>query len=234
MKKYIEQIDKNHHNYNEIVKWLTVNLKNHVKKELENEGEIEHILDYLQSDKAPKELRGLQYHAAANNAHRWVQAMNKKGRNIPETDADVEVVIDFEDGFKLVQLIKPNAYKREGALMAHCVASYADKACKVFSLRDSKNVPHCTIEVNENETGINQIKGKGNGSIHPRYVSYVIKVIEHLGLPVRDSEMSNLGYIKISPELLERMRTDLVNLQFLNLHDKIYLYSYNDFRRKGQ
>lgn len=38
--------------------------------------------------------------------------------------------------------------------MSHCVASYYGRNAKIYSLRDSKNKPHCTIEDGQ------QVKGK--------------------------------------------------------------------------
>jgi hypothetical protein len=230
MKKYTQQINKDHENYEEIIRWCEVNLKNYLKKRLENVGEIEHILDYLQSNKAPKELRGLQYHAAANNAHRWVQAMNKKGRGIVETDVDTETVYDFKDGFRLVKLINKAAFEREGALMSHCVASYHDKNTSVYSLRDGKNNPHCTIEVNGDQ--FQQIKGKGNDSIHPKYVSYVIKILEHFGHVVRSSEMENLGYSKLPDGLFEFLYENFDGVKFVSFNGEQYFYKNSKLIRK--
>jgi hypothetical protein len=230
MNRYTEQIDRDHERYSEIIQWCKVNLKNHLKKGLENVGEIEHILDYLQSEKAPKELRGLQYHAAANNAHRWVQSMNKKGRGIVETESDIETVHDFEDGFKLVKLINKAAFEREGALMSHCVASYHNKGTNVYSLRDGKNNPHCTIEVSGER--FQQIKGKGNGSIHPRYVGYVIKILEHFGHTVRPLEMENLGYLKLPDGLFQFLCDNFDGFKYASFDGEQYFYKHSKLIRK--
>src|SRR5262249_15447219 len=97
----------------------------------------------------------------------------------------------FKDGFKIVQLVGKNAYEREGYLMRHCVASYHGSSKEIYSLRDQDDMPHCTMEKDQ------QIKGKGNGNIHPKYVGYVVKFLEHAGMTVGDSEMRHLGYINI-------------------------------------
>jgi hypothetical protein len=62
--------------------------------------------------------------------------------------------------------------------MSHCVASYYGRDTVIYSLRDSNNNPHCTIEDG------NQIKGKGNGSVDPKYIDYVVKFLEKLGMTV--------------------------------------------------
>jgi hypothetical protein len=38
--------------------------------------------------------------------------------------------------------------------MSHCVASYYGRDVEIYSLRDNKNLPHCTVEENK------QVKGK--------------------------------------------------------------------------
>lgn len=131
--------------------------------------EVEHILDFLVSDAAPKRIVKMSYEQAKTSAEKWVQAQIKRGSEIQELPSDVETVINFDDGFRVVKLIGENAYKREGFLMRHCSASYYGRDVEVYSLRDANNMPHCTMEKNK------QIKGKGNGDIHPKYVNYVVK-----------------------------------------------------------
>ncbi|HOX21822.1 MAG TPA: hypothetical protein PLL10_00030 [Elusimicrobiales bacterium] len=125
-------------------------------------------------------------------AEKWTAALQKKGLKIEEKPEDVEVVKRWSGGFRMVKLVGKRAYDREGALMRHCVASYYGKDDEIYSLRDKDNVPHATLSRSSQ-----QIKGKGNGSIHPKYVKYVVEFLEHLKIEVRDSEMQNLGYVNI-------------------------------------
>ena len=146
----------------EFVEWIEKNIKL-----FKNQTEGEHIIDYLLSSKAPKKLIRATYKQIKENTEKWNKALIKKGQHIKETEKDVEVVIDFKDGFKAVKLIGKNAYKREGYLMRHCVESYYSKDDKIYSIRDKKNIPHCTLSKSSQ-----QIKGKGNGSINPKYIKY--------------------------------------------------------------
>ena len=152
----------------------------------------EHIIDYLCSDKSPKRLERMTYEQAKSNAEKWVKAMTKKGEHIKESSEDTETVLDFKDGFRIAKLKGKAAFEREGFLMSHCVSSYFDKDDEIYSLRDKKNMPHCTMSKDSQ-----QLKGKGNGSIAPLYIGYVVKFLEHVGMTVRDSEMKNLGYINV-------------------------------------
>ena len=190
IKKYLDYAQHTQATSN-VTEWINNNLKNYLSKNGENQIEIEHIIDYLCSDKAPKRLQRMSYKEALANTDKWNKSLIKKGMNIVEDKKDTEIIKDFGDGFKIVKLIGKNAYEREGFLMRHCVSSYFGKETEVYSLRDSKNIPHCTMEKNM------QIKGKGNGSINPKYIKYIVDFLEEVGMKVNDIEMGNLGYVNI-------------------------------------
>ena len=205
----------------EVLNWINTNLSNYLNKyngkdgskNLENQTEIEHIIDYLVSDEAPKRLKKMSYEEAKKNTDKWNKSLIKKGNEIQELENDIEIIKDFEDGFKIVKLVGENAFKREGYLMRHCVASYFGKDTKVYSLRDDKNMPHCTMEENQ------QIKGKGNGSINPNYIKYIVAFLEEIGMSVGDNEMKNLGYINV-----EDLKSDF---DFGKLYNDKYFYKNN-------
>jgi len=188
-----------HLNANEfVIKWIDTVLGSYLeksKKDIPTE-EVEHIIDYL--IQADKKISRMSYADAKTNASKWTKSLQKKGEHIEESKEDTEIVLDFKDGFKIVKLIGKNAYEREGYLMRHCVASYFGKDVEIYSLRDKDNMPHCTMEKDR------QVKGKGNGDIHPKYVGYVVKFLEHIGMTVGDSEMKHLGYVNI-----EKIKDDI-------------------------
>ena len=191
MDKYINYI--NTFDYSEKVeKWIKSNLKNYLEKNKEGQSEIEHILDYLLIAGTEKNIELMSYDEAKKNAEKWTKQQIKRGEHIKESIDDVEVIHDFKDGFKIVRLIGKNAYKREGYLMSNCVASYYGNGKEIYSLRDANNNPHCTMEKDQ------QVKGRGNGNVHPKYVGYVVKFLEIVGMTVGDSEMSHLGYLNVS------------------------------------
>ncbi len=209
-----------------ILNWLE-------KQDITNIGETEHIIDYL-IFKNYKRLNRATYEQMKQQAEKWNKTMQKKGKNIKVSNEDLEVVLDFEDGFKFVKLVGENEYKREGHLMSHCVASYYGRDVEIYSLRDKDNMPHCTIEKDQ------QIKGKGNGDIHPKYIDYVVKFLEFTGMEVRDSEMENLGYKTVCfPEhCLNKMYRDkyLRNNEEVKYDDKIKIFTdFNQLKKyKGK
>jgi len=128
-------------------------------------------------------------------------------------------VFEYKDGFNIVKLISEDSYKREGKLMSHCVASYANKESEIFSLRDAKNNPHCTIEIKENE--VRQIKGKGNGSISPKYVHHILEFLEFKNLKINKHDMLKLGYLALPEEILADVQL-LSNFVTIKINGEIY------------
>ena len=175
-----------------LLTWIRSTLKNYLESSNPTVEEVEHILDFFVSDAKPKRLARVSYEQAKVAAEKWNAALIKKAEKITEVPQDTETVLDFKDGFKVVKLIGKNAYEREGYLMRHCVASYYGSDKVIYSLRDANNEPHCTMEQDQ------QIKGKGNGDVHPKYIDYVVKFLKKVGMTVGDSEMLHLGYINVS------------------------------------
>ena len=167
----------------DVIIWLKKNIPKNYDVQ-----EVEHIIDYLVSDKAPKRLVRATYNQIKNNTDKWNKSLIKKAEHIQEKEEDTEMILDFKDGFKIVKLIGKNAYDREGFLMRHCVSEYFNKEDEIYSLRDKNNIPHATLSKNSQ-----QIKGKGNGSIHPKYIDYILQFLNNLKVEVRESEMKNLG-----------------------------------------
>ena len=197
-----------------VVYWIEHTLANYLEKNTPPQDEVEHIIDYLILGDTSLNMQKMAYLEARKNAEKWVKTQQKKGAHIIETPEDTEVVLDFKDGFKVVKLIGENAYKREGFLMSNCVASYYGNDKVIYSLRDADNMPHCTMEHDQ------QIKGKGNGDIHPKYVGYVVKFLEFVGMTVGDNEMEHLGYVNI-------LAIDDKNAVFKDLFQKKYFYKAN-------
>lgn len=166
--------------------------------------DVEHILDYLMSSSSPKRLKKMSYEQADLGTKKWVQSNKKKGRNLSDGNDDIELELELGGGFRIVKLMTDTAYKREGTLMSHCLGGYeVDCNTSIYSLRDSKNMPHATIEVEKSDDEIRQVKGKGNGKISTKYIDFLLSFCEHIGRPIRPSEMSNLGYTRIHNDHFE-------------------------------
>lgn len=153
------------------------------------------------------------------------KAAEKEGlqKIIDKEEDGIEEVHEYNNGFKWVSVFGKESLDREGKLMKHCVGSYANAVAKgsttIYSLRDSKNVPHCTIEIRGNY--VTQIKGYHNGPINEKYVPYVKDFLEKKYVKINsvdEDEILNLGYMIINkkwyyindlPENLELSALDL-------------------------
>jgi len=173
-----------------------------------NQTDIEHILDFLYSTK--KKYKSIWIKTILEKANSWSKKLqeqaSKKDNEIEWVD--IKTAYDFWDWFKFVKLISEEAYNREWKLMSHCVASYFWRDVNIYSLRDKKNIPHCTIEEN------NQVKGKWNQTVDNKYFWYCIKFLEHMWFSIWENEMKNIWYYK-----LDKIDKDLQV-------DKKYLYDW--------
>jgi len=213
----------------EVINWINTVVKAKTKRHALNQGEVEHILDYLASDAAPTRLRKMSYSAARDAAEKWSKTQQKKGKNLIDGPEDLQTIHDFGDGSKIVKLLTKSALQREGYLMSHCVGSYDLSRTSIYSYRDAKNMPHATFEVTTSNGEVQQIKGKGNGPISPKYVNAILAFLTAINQKPRPSEMSNLGYYHVPDEAMDLVRQFVdskgMPAPFVVLHGDSYLYS---------
>ena len=237
-KNYINGLCNKTETREELTLWVDTVLTNYLKENPENQGEIEHILDYFiakdkKLSKRNKKLRlkKMSYKDAKRLSKEWVEKMNKKAGEIVETEDDVSELKKLGNGLRLVKLVGENAYKREGKLMSHCVGSYFGKSnVEIYSIRDNKNMPHCTMEITDKD--VNQIKGKGNGSIHPRYIGAVLKALKFIGKEIRKSELIYLGYRELTDETFKFYNERFKDFKYMNYQGSVFMYVNQKFESK--
>lgn len=215
---------KNLNANSEIVWWLEHTGAAAIKKNLINENDLEHIIDWMCSERALLRLKKMSLIDARKKTNQWVEKNIFKGSKLSECSEDVEEYINFSNGFKFVKLLTKNSFQREGHLMSHCLGGYSPSGeLKIYSLRDLKNNPHCTIEVRGGKE-INQIKGKGNGNIHPKYINYVLDFLDKMGMKIRPKEMKNLGFYHIDKSHVEFIKKIGLDHQMICIKDEFYAY----------
>jgi len=212
--------------------WLNKVVANYMVKNPLELGQIEHCIHYFESttDK-DKDLTNIGVKQAIRKAEKWVERLNSQATKDAETEEDIERTLELGEGFVFVRLLSQDAYQREGKLMSHCVASYyGNDTVEIYSLRDSFNKPHCTIEIVKNAGSVNQIKGKGNGEIHPKYIKHVLAFLDSINLPVQSSEMSYLGYTLLEgPNLkaYQEIKTLFSGFKELTYGGNFFLYKHS-------
>jgi hypothetical protein len=169
------------------------------------ENQISHVLDYFQFN-PNLNISRISVPEAIRQSIQWTGQLNKKASDQEDVQGTQEVR-KYPDGFRWVKVTSKQALDREGKLMRHCVGSYCRQvssgSTSIYSLRDKKNEPHCTIEVT-NRT-VQQIKGKANGPVDSKYVKYVKDFVLK---PIAGEK-----YSKVS---------DLKNIGLIEIEDKIY------------
>lgn len=193
----------------DVLSWLATTGAKSLKTNAASSEDIEHIVDWLVVTDKKKCLK-MSLKDAIRLSKEWTEKNQNKPVVNEKDGVDTKLFIDFEDGFKFKELLTKTAFQNEGSVMSHCLGGYnPSKDVSIYSLRDSKNQSHCTIEVRKNSDEVVQVKGKGNGSIHPKYVNYVITFFEKLGMKIRKEEMKNLGYYWIYDEHIEFVKRSL-------------------------
>ena len=154
MQKYTDYVRKFHESNPNGLLFVEKILPKHLKDHPEDQTEIETVLDYLYSN-PNVDVSEIGYSTLVEKTQKWHNKLASQASKDTETEGtDYVVEKDFGDGFRFVRLVSKDAYVREGKLMSHCVASYYGRDAKIYSLRDKKNLPHCTVEQDK------QVKGK--------------------------------------------------------------------------
>jgi PcfJ-like protein len=211
----------------EVMNWLDTAGKKALQNGRTTISELEHVLDYMVSDSSPARLQKMSIADAKRKASEWSKTNQKKGKGLVDTSDDIEVIHDFLDGTKIVKLKSKKAYKREGFLMSHCVGGYVPENddCHIYSYRDAKNNPHATFEVKKSRNEILQIKGRGNGTIHPKYIHPILAFLKSVGMNIKPNDMINIGYYHIAKENLEFLNSVVdANNQFVVINGETYAF----------
>ena len=130
---------------------------------------------------------------------------------------------------KWVKLLTPESKDVEGEFMGHCVGGGGYENKDIYSLWDSKNRSHVTIEADDNKKTIQQIKGKQNREPNEKYLPASIDFVANAmmqGYKIQ-GDGENVGMIKHNSEyhfddlniLPEKLRDKAVFRQWV---DKIF------------
>lgn len=145
----------------------------------------------------PGRLNRMSWLQAEQAAFAWHDEMRASELDTEEDEGHREIYMDMGNGVAWWKLTGPTCLDREGSLMGHCVADYAEEVESghsiILSLRDSKNNPHVTVELGKDipwaknskdkptpTASLVQVKGKENKPPVEKYWPYVDKLIKKL------------------------------------------------------
>jgi hypothetical protein len=146
------------------------------------------VLDWMRSDDGPalsSDWSRISVEQAISSEKAWIDAMAKAAlkKDLDAADAAGTTLFtqslapspDGRSGWRWVQVHSKDALDREGALMRHCVGSYADDVAadrkSIYSLRDPDNKPRLTLETQQGR--IAQLKAFANQPCSPELFSRV-------------------------------------------------------------
>lgn len=144
---------------------------------LEKTIDIRLIIDWAIETRA--DLFFFNFEDAFKEQEKWHLSMmmihNVEKIDIPELD-EKRIVFRFSDKKHFLYLLTEKDLNYEGKKMGHCVAGtnyksrVKNKSSLILSLRDIKNEPHLTIEIDTAKTYLIQQQGKANAEIKDKYL----------------------------------------------------------------
>lgn len=170
--------------------------------------EIGHTVDYF-ATLEPNDLRKIYkepYRVIKQKVQEWDRELAASATDSGKEDVEKKKLVLNKDykvikqvvGMKWVKLLTPESKDVEGEFMGHCVggANYENK--DIYSLWDSKNRSHVTIEADDNKKTIQQIKGKQNREPVEKYIPISIDFVANAmmqGYKIQ-GDGENIGMIK--------------------------------------
>ncbi len=144
---------------------------------IERASQFQYIIDWAKKDKP--DIFRLDFEQALEKSKEWHDNLKSTGKyRIFEDDKDENrVIYKSKDGNFFFILLNPDDLDAEGDIMRNCVGTYKDKVIKgyslIISMRDMKNQPHVTIELDIKTSTVTQIRGKANTTPSKEYMKII-------------------------------------------------------------
>ena len=170
--------------------------------------EIGHTVDYF-ATLEPNDLRKIYkepYRVIKQKVQEWDRELAASATDSGKEDVEKKKLALGKDykvvkqvgGMKWVKLLTPESKDVEGEFMGHCVGGAGYENKDIYSLWDSKNRSHVTIEADDNKKTIQQIKGKQNREPNEKYlpasIDFVVNAMMQ-GYKIQ-GDGENVGMIK--------------------------------------
>ena len=170
--------------------------------------EIGHTVDYF-ATLEPNDLRKIYkepYRVIKQKVQEWDRELAASATDSGKEDVEKKKlslgkdykVVKQVGGMKWVKLLTPESKDVEGEFMGHCVGGAGYENKDIYSLWDSKNRSHVTIEADDNKKTIQQIKGKQNREPNEKYIPASIDFVANAmmqGYKIQ-GDGENVGMIK--------------------------------------
>ena len=153
--------------------WIAKELKKN-KELLSNQKNIYFVLDWAKKDKP--NISSISFEDAFKLSEEWHKNLPQKEihKKKEENFSNNRIIFKNSDNLHYFLLLKPEELDREGNLMRNCVGGYKGKVkaghSLIVSLRDEKNIPHVTVEIDTKTCRVVQMRGKGNSDPAQKYL----------------------------------------------------------------
>lgn len=182
---------------------------------------LRYIQDWFES--ISPNLSNYTIESAYEESRRWhLNLANQKSISDYKDDPDEKNVIYRHENFKIVNITKNHDLQIEGAKMGHCVGGggYYNRLSnnyKILSVRDEKNEPHATMELDGFK--LKQIKGKQNKTPIDKYIPIIVLWIidKHLDVSECNDFLNFPEEFTIDGQLYELVKFEIVEE---NIDDK--------------
>ena len=175
--------------------------------------------------KMPAKLHKLTMAQALRASVLWHDDISSRAERIRADQADfggdpdaVQVLADGGQGWRWVRVTSPEGLDYEGNAMGHCVGSgNYDTGVTIISLRDKDNMPHCTIEWDENSRIVEQVQGRANSPVVEKYHRSVASFVNGLE-PLAVHGVGKFGHAFVEGKLIHWSKLpDGLTLEMLDL-----------------
>jgi GNAT superfamily N-acetyltransferase len=156
-------------------------------------------------DAVQPDIASYDFTRAWDATEAWHQAIAAQGGGKIYTEHDVLYTFGENDfpspvdkkfaGWTIQRVSSANDLKVEGNKMNHCVGGYDDKVakgkCEIYSLRDPRNEPHVTMEIQKSKRGgliTKQIKGKNDVVMPKAYMPAIRQWAEEHDVVLAEDE----------------------------------------------
>ena len=161
--------------------WIAKEAKRN-RKILGNFKTIQYIVDW--ANKNRPNITKLSFEEAEKLSVEWhkkfeVNINESNVNNTANNAEDERIIYKCKDKKSFFIILRPEDLKGEGEMMGSCVGSYIDKVRSgksiIVSLRDIKNQPHVTIEIDVHTGTTTQVRGKNNSDTLGKYQKMIVE-----------------------------------------------------------
>jgi hypothetical protein len=168
---------------------------------IDRTNDFQFIIDWAAKKKP--DIFSMSFQEAFKNSKDWHDNLEfKEVKNHPNKMDEESVIYVTKNKKYFFKLLKSNELSLEGNLMKNCVSSYSNKILKghslIISMRDMKNEPHVTIEVDVKTSSVTQVRGKANTAPSSEYMKAITEFAIYASGFEEDFDQDILNVINLS------------------------------------